>query len=300
MLFLQRLLVEGKGLMSTPLECSQNMHTLFTNQVYSKVLPNKTEDKDGDVYYGCPHKTILSLLNDGRGDFKKGHNVPGGGKITGEQLVLMYCHYIMKGHLFVAMHGFRRSKALLDGMLAGASNVAMVDFGCGPGTSGLAFAEVCPKVPFTYIGVDHAKPMLDQAKSMLNEGKKQGIIAGKTEVLTQVNWSSIPTKFRRGSLIILSFSYFFASPFLTVECIDALVDLYLAVIRDNPGSRVAIFYTNSTNPAACKWYKEFIRRLDLIYDSDPPHEGRIEYYSSRDATRKKLADIAFEMFEIID
>lgn len=78
-------------------------------------------------------------------------------RFTAEERVLLYCHGYFDMHYNSSLMVLRQLPAL-------GRSALFIDFGCGPGTSGIAFRDYCRGCDFHYIGVDRAAAMLKKAR----------------------------------------------------------------------------------------------------------------------------------------
>jgi hypothetical protein len=208
------------------------------------------------------------LLSQGRADFHAGKN-----GLSDADLALLYCHYYLQMHLASNRFVLDRCQAVVGKKLPFLShNSAVVDFGCGPLTFGLALAmhqEPHFSLPH-YIGLDRSEAMLS--------------IAGQFAKRTELFHPSYTSRFLCGSEdspklvdavlhlisshpqgeIVLNFSYFFASPWLDSKRLNATVEKILAAL---PGRRVWCFFQNPPGHGLnSKWYNfrhHFSDRFDV-------------------------------------
>ena len=105
-----------------------------------------------------------TVLDQGSADFSAPY-VSGDWKFTKEDKVLLYCNSYMKMH-------YKSSTAVFRNLCLDMSKPAlMVDVGCGPGTSGFAFFDLCLSRPkwnaiVHYVGIDRSPAMLSKAKEL--------------------------------------------------------------------------------------------------------------------------------------
>ena len=93
---------------------------------------------------------------------------------TTEEKALLYCHEcVIDSHTrygYLDMH-YRSSRAVFDQLRnrlnKHSSSVLLIDIGCGPGTSGIAFWDSFPNCDFHYIGIDRATAMREKARKYI-------------------------------------------------------------------------------------------------------------------------------------
>ena len=276
------------------------IYRLFGSEVLEKIKDDPRSINN--LYFGFGSSDIFDVLQFGRADFRRaGYRFPDQRTITSDELVLCYCNFMMKGHLFAARENFAYRHNWLSGHISRADNVVFIDVGCGPGTAGLAFADIFPNTDFVYYGVDNAKAMRTKCKSMLEAAQTDRLITDDTIIDCESSWTQVPTTFASNSLIILNFSYFFASSSLTDADIDSLVEFYEELIAKNPSGRVLVSYTNSVDARAETNYRKFIAKVDIVYDEQPPLRKNVEYYTKiRADDTKWTKEFSHENFEKFD
>ena len=90
--------------------------------------------------------------------------------VTAEDQVEIYCRYFMPSYLTMAKSTY---ESMADMIVTDANgkigNTVMIDIGCGPATSGLAFMETMHKhlSHLSYIGIDTSKAMREKAEKFL-------------------------------------------------------------------------------------------------------------------------------------
>lgn len=105
------------------------------------------------------HARSDEVLERGGADFCEPHK-----NLTLEEKVLGYCHRYFQMHYDSSREVFEqclKDPASFDSSL-------FVDFGCGPGTSGFAFADFMQGKSFEYIGVDRSSEMIRRASDYFN------------------------------------------------------------------------------------------------------------------------------------
>jgi len=118
-----------------------------------------------------PHHTN-AILQKGRVNFENGYK-----GLTPEDLVLIYCNYMMQMHVATSYQVLTIASSLFGTAFARSNDVVTVDFGCGPLTWGVALAwyylglggqaDPADRLCLRYIG-------LDQSKAVLKTGDDDG------------------------------------------------------------------------------------------------------------------------------
>jgi len=156
-----------------------------------------------------------NILNQGRTDFA----ITSDG-LTPAQKVDLYCFYYFQMHFTSSYRFYLQEKDFLQASMKGKS-VYFIDIGCGPFTSGLAFNSWLSKfadlqtTSINYFGVDISKHMIEKAKSVASNTSKLNFTPVFFEDKDQI--IDIRNIVQKDILIILNYSYLFASNSLVVE-----------------------------------------------------------------------------------
>ncbi len=133
---------------------SAKMDQLFGDKIDDKIKNDARTEIQGENRkpFGYDYSHVQKyILKNGRADFSKGYDLDYHPDLSAEDKVLLYCSFNMRGHYHSSRKHFHDFKHWLNGtFLTGAP--VLVDIGCGPGTSALAFGDVFPNIPFSYIG----------------------------------------------------------------------------------------------------------------------------------------------------
>ena len=126
------------------LQRSNAMESLHFDQVVRRIWKDPRTDWNADtsVSLGYPFKVIREeVIKKGLADFAVGHESKVYGNLTADEKVLLYCFTNLTLHFFESMATFRSYKAILAPLFKNPGRKLMVDFGCGPGTAGLALVD---------------------------------------------------------------------------------------------------------------------------------------------------------------
>ncbi len=235
---------------------SKELEAIFKSQVNRPALldlrsPNK------DMLLGYPNDhTRKFVVARGRANFSAGHTHARYGELSADDVVLLYCYFNMKGHFDVASEVFRKFRT--PALFRESQRTLLIDVGCGPGTVFLALADVHRSQSFGYIGVDSATPMQVKAQAMWQAAKEAKLVGNPSKARFYSSWQDIPLADLKMNLrVMISFSYFFASPTLTGEAIHSLVK-FICTLRDSPKvSSLCVTYMNATFPEATRNYRSF-------------------------------------------
>lgn len=169
---------------------------------------------------------------------------------------------------------------------------ALMDFGCGPATAALAFADTRRNTPFHYWGIDRAQPMLSRANSFWQRAAGVGVTARGSELHLVTSWGQIPVdQILPGSAVLLNFSYFFASRSLTDPVLRSLVVFLERLQAEANVARLAFVYINSTYHTANQAWSRF---KGMAHISTTPQEASISFKTRRGAVESKAATFVCE------
>lgn len=181
------------------------------------------------------------------------------GNLSPMDRVNLYCYFNMRMHFFSSLSLYNRSQ-IFENYYSTAGKIRFVDIGCGPATSGIAFADYLHQksgenVVFDYFGIDSSERMLLKAEEMLNndiffDGNKREFRSRIGEV------DSI--YFKESECIIFNCSYVFASPTLPYQEIAEYINEIHVIYPYTP---IYIMYQNVTLQALNLTYIEFKKIL---------------------------------------
>lgn len=212
-----------------------------------------------------------SILRQGKANF-----ITGESNLTPDQTALLYCRHYLQMHLASSRYLFDvyADSSFSHKFPLNPAQITMIDFGCGPMTSGLALAWHAQehhnqKLNVNYIGIDHAPAMLGMAQSF-SQNKQLFSRNSNFQFLTECNDSQVLIKSieavednTQKTPIFLNFSYLFAS--------DSLEQFQLAqVVNDtlkyfNERSFVILFQNPPGNYFNKKWF-DFKKHLAYKFD----------------------------------
>lgn len=177
--------------------------------------------------------------------------------------MLLYCFENFEQHLLSQMYILESYADIFKKYISNNSPLIFVDFGCGPMTSGIAIARYYTEFISTntdllninYVGIDSSETMLEKAKefwdypNLFHADSKFEPIGEVSQEIKLLEYLDIHVS--RESIIFFNFSYFFASPTLTVENLAILV----TKISARYSNRMVILFQNPCNREINeKWY----------------------------------------------
>src|SRR5262249_32739933 len=153
--------------MGNPSDLTYSMKMVFKHVVTTPLGRDPRTDWRKGILLGNTHEANRrDVLQSGFTDFNVAYQQQGM-MLTCAEKCLLYCHYYLKYTFFACKHAFAaaKSKELLGD---DDQPVCLLDIGCGPGTSGLAFADTFFGMGFVYVGIDVSTEMLALARRIFN------------------------------------------------------------------------------------------------------------------------------------
>lgn len=237
---------------------------------HQKTEPWKNEVLDS--YSNGTYKKIKNIIGGGQGEFDEPFN-----GLTPQEKVLVYCFDNMQQHVVSSLYIFKKHTNLFERYLFECNKKPVfIDFGCGPLTSGIAFARYFSEskrsngqnLNFHYIGIDRSEAMLQKAGQFIlypclfhqdttfNFCKKND-----NESLLPTLISFLENYVSPNALIILNFSYFFASPSLEVKGLITSINQLLQQYRSN---KICVIFQNPQGDCFNKKWQDFIEGLQEV------------------------------------
>ena len=270
----------------------------FFNQEVNKLYKNHPKTKgwiqeviSEDSFY---HRE--QILKRGQADFNNGFN-----KLTPEEKVTLYCNYYLQMHVASGYYVLKKGESVLRKFFAIPNkNICFIDFGCGPLTSGISLAWACldwseiygnNRLKINYLGIDTAIPMIKKAKNISSKYSNlfDNSIYSFDFIKDFAKYSKISNFIENklvsceDELIVLNFSYFFASDSLDVE---EIIDLVEKIIN-NYGiqHQIVILFQNPINGYKNGEWQNFRERIQLNVVVEDEEE--IKYRNTTSAYNEK-------------
>ena len=241
-------------------------------------------------------KVTSKIIQKGQANFDQGYE-----RLTSQEVVKLYCYCNMRMHYFTSLNFYERSK-FFEMFYNSAGRIKFIDIGCGPATSGLAFANYIfekTKTPavFDYIGIDTSLNMQNQAKEMMkNEIFDGNIIPYFVQSIKSIEINLLTNS----SCIILNASYVFASEDLPItEIITFIEELKVQhryvpkfLLFQNPANRMGNIQLNKKYAE----FKELLGDCEEIYTRDC--ERISYYYQIKFYDKPKFRDVYLEILKL--
>lgn len=178
------------------------------------------------------------------------------------QRVLTYCYYYMRQHYCSSRSIFMSHKEwIVAHIVSAGQRVQLIDIGCGPAASGIAFAEIfAQSAPqMVYTGIDASAEMKSMAGSMFGE-----VFAGSVNCRMLGAFAQLDASFWEGcselpSLVVFSMSYFFSR--VSAQYSEHLALQISEIMRQHPLNRYLFVIQQSECDAQLNSFTVFKRIL---------------------------------------
>jgi len=136
-----------------------------------------------------------------------------------------------------------------------------IDFGCGPATSGIVFAELFRELApdMLYVGIDESVKMKEMGKRMTDsvfEGKLRMRTLDSFEELDNDYWDACS---ELSTLVVFNFSYFFSN--VGAQYAEHLAQMMVDIIKKYPLNRYVFIIQHSACDAKLNSYKAFCNKI---------------------------------------
>lgn len=259
-----------------------------------------------DSYTNNRFERIKEIVGRGQANFDEPFN-----ELTPDERVLVYCYDNMQQHVVSKLYILKKHAEIFDKyFFASDSKLIFLDFGCGSLSSGIALARYYTESPisngqsinFHYIGIDRAESMLRKAREF---SLYPGLFHSDSTFNFLNPYANYQNKFyntlcyyidmytSQNHLIILNFSYFFASPSLVAS---KLINFIQELLLNYSYSQVCLIFQNPQGRFNQKWilFQNGIQDLRSVING--PVEDNFEYYdltNQRQRTTQLYYDIRF-------
>lgn len=268
--------------------------------VYDDLVINKLKNDPRTLSYP---DLILGVTNDfirnniieyGRADFEQPSLF--NQSFSKEDKVNLYCFYNMRKHYFSGVSIFDSYKEFFEIELKQISGrTTLIDFGCGPLTSGIAFNQTFKQnIEFSmkYIGIDISNAMLNKAtefsKSILFKKNAEFKFLNSFK---QLDERTLEEWFRVSNLVVLNFSYLFAN--LNTEQINDLVNDINLLVKKYPLNKYVLVYQNPVHRHHN--FTRFKNHLKGIYHSVVRKSETVSYKNSNQSWYDKSETFTYEI-----
>jgi hypothetical protein len=262
----------------TPRSSRPTFERIRTEKIVDVVRKRSGTGWSEGMRLGVPTDVIRKeVIEWGVADFSVGWSKSGHPKLTAADKVLLYCFFNMRRHydeLRIALHLSEASLQFDD------SRLLIVDFGCGPATGALAFASEFAGTPFDYVGLDSALEMRRMGRKLWDAAVMQGLIHRKSNARFKATWDANQLEgLPEGTIVILLFSYFFASKSLNNQRLKSIKDYVDRYAAERKISDLILLYTNSPKGQAAKSYWQFKKKFKGSFAMSVPKTIEVEYSS---------------------
>jgi len=238
--------------------------TLSVQQIFEEAFLAPMRNRQ---LYGYTMQQARNIINRGQANFDQGFEA-----LTAAEVVKLYCYLNMRMHYFSSWSLFERS-ALANYYSTG-GKIKFIDIGCGPGTSGLAFATYIrdktgdPAV-FDYFGIDTSVAMQQQAIEMLTNDIF--ISEGHVKFYSTIEDIDL-ADLANPTCIIINACYVFASETLEIEPIATFIKEVQIKFKYSPKF---LLYQNLSNEEYNLWanqryidFKALLENYTVIFSEN--------------------------------
>jgi len=236
------------------------------------------------------------ILERGTADF---NTDPDG--LTPDDKVIIYCYYYMEMHIVSSFHVFTSSDSLLkDYIVDPSKNIVFIDLGCGPLTSGVALAWYYgylddKKQDFHYIGIDNCEAMIRKARVISERQAWRGCTFNFLEsyedhdsILKSIDIYLSSRQYEE-DLIVLNYSYLFASSTLDVE---KLAELVKKILNTYKSHKICLFFQNPPLEFLNRKWEKFKSLIPELCPVGGDKEAKLSYRNTTGKSKK--IDLYFE------
>jgi hypothetical protein len=271
----------------------------FLKEVVNNPFRNHTHTEawEREVRNQLPDYHRKIILEQGTADFNTGFN-----GLTPHDKVIIYCYYYMQMHIVSSFHVFNSPDSLLkDYVLDPSKNIVFIDFGCGPLTSGVAlawyyrFLDPNKQLDFHYIGIDNCEAMIRKAREIslrpgwidccfdfLKSYKSHDYILELIDIyLSSGQYQEY--------LIVLNYSYLFASSTLDVE---KLAELVKKILNTYKSHKICLFFQNPPLEFLNRKWEKFKSLIPELCPVVVDKEAKLSYRNTTGKSKK--IDLYFE------
>jgi len=277
----------------TPHELNEFLQEVVNNPFHKHT---NTEAWECEVLKQDAEYHRRQILERGTADFNTG---PDG--LTPDDKVIIYCYYYMEMHIVSSFHVFTSSDSLLkDYIVDPSKNIVFIDFGCGPLTSGVALAWYYgyledKKQDFHYIGIDNCEAMIRKARVISERQAWRGCTFNFLEsyedhdsILKSIDIYLSSRQYEE-DLIVLNYSYMFASSTLDVE---KLAELVKKILNTYKSHKICLFFQNPPPEFLNRKWEKFKSLIPELCPVGGDKEAKLSYRNTTGKSKK--IDLYFE------
>ena len=238
--------------------------------------------------------TNLNAIGYGRTNFP---NQPQqtGRQMSPERQVLLYCYYIMRQHYCSSRMVYSACNDWLRAQIASVSQrVQVIDIGCGPATSGLAFMEIFQDAAphMVYTGIDASEEMRQMAERFLDEVFHDQITCQMLDSFQQLDASYWKGCSELPSLVVFNISYFFSN--VPAQFTEQLALQISQVIRKYPLNKYLFIIQHSQFDRQLNSFRVFQRILSPLIHVVRSEEASFPYVLNH---KERKHDFCFDIWE---
>ncbi len=249
---------------------TEEFNTTFDRHIMQPVKEASGSEWPSKVF-GHDMATNLNAIGYGRINFSDQFQMSDVQMVPDRQ-VLTYCYYVMRQYYCSSRHIFSSYREWVSAQITACNGrVQMIDIGCGPATSGIAFYETFKEAApdMVYTGIDVSKEMQRMAGSLLNDVFRGGLHFQMLNSIFDIDKSYWEGCSELSSLVIFNMSYFFSS--ITAHFAERLAIQISEIMKAYPLNKYVFFiqhseYDNSLN--AFRVFKQALKHMTSVIKSE--------------------------------
>ncbi len=211
------------------------------------------------LIFGKDHTECLQAISYGRSSFSRPEH-----GLSAEQQVLAYCHHLMRPYYSSSKSIYSKHEDWIRTQIKATSGrVQLIDFGCGPATCGIAFAELflqdAPSMVYT--GIDTSTAMKQKGIQLL-----ESLYGRKLNMQMKSSFDELGLHFweassKLPSFIIFNISHFFSC--VSQRFTEHLAQQILSILNDYPLNKYLFVIQYADIECNLESYKVFRKILQL-------------------------------------
>lgn len=261
------------------------------NDAFCKHILQPVKDASGDAWparvFGHDMGTNLNAIGYGRIQFSSQLRVFDG-ELSPHRQVLIYCYYLMRQHYCSSRAVYSCLKDWLNAQIISVSQrVQLIDLGCGPAASGIAFAELFKDAHMIYTGIDASAEMKRMASTLMDE-----VFNGTISCQLFDSFDSLDASYWEGcselpSLIVFNMSYFFSK--VSAQFAERLALQMIDIMKRYPLNRYVFIIQHADCDQRLNSFSVFKRMLSpyvrvvrsesSAFSYELNHQERVQHFS---------------------
>ena len=244
---------------SKQVSCMSEAFERVFEQVVESPIRGDSRTAFPSLIFGKDHTECLQAISYGRSSFSRPEH-----GLSAEQQVLAYCHHLMRPYYSSSKSIYSKHEDWIRTQIKATSGrVQLIDFGCGPATCGIAFAELflqdAPSMVYT--GIDTSAAMKQKGIQLL-----ESLYGRKLNMQMKSSFDELGLHFWEASselpsFIIFNISHFFSC--VSQRFTEHLAQQILSILNDYPLNKYLFVIQYADIECNLESYKVFRKILQL-------------------------------------